>query len=247
MSIRAQFKDRTHVPILKPWGWEVEIWNSIHLSIIYLNIDGGKSTSLHCHPNKRTGYIVLRGEVEIEFLAGTKRYKAGERVNFRPSLFHRSRAITREVVLLELESPPDKNDLVRLEDSNNRSDSVYEKKTVAIDDLNQSILQSVYRSLYDSTRAHKKIDSLACSMSIESTTPKEMLVEYDDHVIVSTVNGTIHTERRLNGSRYEAIVQPGDVTTIRDLRRMSKVLDMNSPISFFLVKFGAENMKEHTR
>jgi len=247
MSNRAQIKDPKHFPILKPWGWEVEIWNSTHLSIIYLNIDNGKSTSFHCHPNKRTGYIVLRGEVEVEFLAGTKRYKAGERVNFRPSLFHRSTAITRDVVLLELESPPNKNDLVRLEDSNNRSDSVYEKTTMAVDELNQSILQSLYESLNESTRSHQKIDSLGCSISVESATPRQMLDKYDDQVIISPVSFPIYTERCLTGSRYEAIVQPGDVTTIRDLRRMSKVLEMKSSNSFFLVNFGAKNMAECTK
>jgi len=244
MFIQIHSNSRASLPILKPWGWEMEIWNSRDLGITYLNIIGGKSTSLHCHPNKRTGYIVLKGEVEVEFLAGTKRYKAGDRVNFRPSLFHRSQALTSEAILLELESPPDKNDLVRLEDPNHRIDSAYENKTIKINSHSESILKSVQESLHESGPRQKQIPSLDVSMSMTTVTPRQLLDKYEDRVIISPVNATIYTDRRHGGSKYEAIVQPGDVTTVGDLRRMARILDLGSTVTAFLVSFRSQLMRD---
>jgi mannose-6-phosphate isomerase-like protein (cupin superfamily) len=237
MAAQNNVEDLPPRPILKPWGWEIEIWNSSRLGIKYLNISAGKSTSLHCHPNKRTGYVVLKGEVEVEFLAGTKRYKAGDRVNFRPSLFHRSTAIINEAILFELESPPNKEDLVRLEDTNHRSGSEYEKVNAKITVSSELILQSIKASLNHSGPTLRDVCSLGVSMSMPSITPTQMLAKYEEHVIVSPVNASITTIPGNNDSKCDAIVQPGDVTTIGHLRRMSKILNMNSMITALLVNF----------
>ena len=53
--------------VYKPWGYEYVIYNSTNrLAITFLKINSGHKTSLHCHPKKKTGFIVLDGEVEIE-------------------------------------------------------------------------------------------------------------------------------------------------------------------------------------
>ena len=43
--------------MIKPWGEEYNIFrNKKKIAITYLKIEKGFSTSLHCHPVKKTGF-----------------------------------------------------------------------------------------------------------------------------------------------------------------------------------------------
>ena len=57
-----------NVIVKKPWGFEYLVYENEHVGIWYLNIDYDKQTSLHSHPNKKTGLIILSGVAEISFL-----------------------------------------------------------------------------------------------------------------------------------------------------------------------------------
>ena len=53
--------------ILKPWGYEYVIFrNKSKLSITLVNIKYKKSTSLHSHPRKKTGFIILNGNMQVQ-------------------------------------------------------------------------------------------------------------------------------------------------------------------------------------
>ena len=42
--------------VKKPWGFEYVVYrDSNKLVVTFLNIEHNKSTSLHCHPNKKVG------------------------------------------------------------------------------------------------------------------------------------------------------------------------------------------------
>ena len=45
----------------KPWGCEFLAYENDNVAIWHLLIDPWAETSLHCHPNKKTGLIVLEG------------------------------------------------------------------------------------------------------------------------------------------------------------------------------------------
>ena len=46
--------------VSKPWGYEYVVYRkSNNLSVTLLNIDYNKSTSLHCHPNKKSGSSIF--------------------------------------------------------------------------------------------------------------------------------------------------------------------------------------------
>ena len=48
--------------VTKPWGYEYVAYREKNkLAVTCLNIYKGKSTSLHCHPLKKTGFILLEG------------------------------------------------------------------------------------------------------------------------------------------------------------------------------------------
>ena len=53
--------------VKKPWGFEYVVYrDSNKLVVTLLNIEHNKSTSLHCHPNKKSGFILLNGKAEFQ-------------------------------------------------------------------------------------------------------------------------------------------------------------------------------------
>ena len=59
---------KTVEAVRKPWGFEYPLIETDEVGLWFLNLDPGASTSLHCHPKKKTGLVVLSGEVEVDFL-----------------------------------------------------------------------------------------------------------------------------------------------------------------------------------
>ena len=51
--------------VKKPWGYEYLAYENNHVALWLLYIKHTHSTSLHCHPNKTTGLILLDGEAEV--------------------------------------------------------------------------------------------------------------------------------------------------------------------------------------
>jgi mannose-6-phosphate isomerase-like protein (cupin superfamily) len=110
----------------KPWGHEYLIYENDDVAIWHLFIDKWESTSLHCHPNKKTGLVVLCGGAKVSFLNGEQKAFSGEKVMIRHGVFHQTTNMTREgLQLFEIENPVNKADIVRLEDSYGRAGSPY--------------------------------------------------------------------------------------------------------------------------
>ena len=113
--------------VTKPWGYEYLMYQSDKIGIWFLHIAEGRQTSLHCHPAKKTGYILLSGEAEVSFLKDATRLKAVSKLMIREGLFHSTKAISPGgIQVIEVESPPDKTNLVRLEDAYGRKEQPYE-------------------------------------------------------------------------------------------------------------------------
>lgn len=103
----------------KPWGEEVEVYRSGLVSIWRLTLNPGCETSMHCHPGKETVLIVESGEAIVETLGGFQEVKAGEMTHIQRGAFHRTRTNIGAMVI-EIESPANKRDLVRLNDKYGR-------------------------------------------------------------------------------------------------------------------------------
>lgn len=117
------------IVVNKPWGYEYLIYESSEVALWLLHIEKGKGTSLHCHPLKTTGLILLEGEAELGFIADSKIIKAPSKQMIRRGLFHSTTALSENgALLLEIETPNDKQDLVRLVDKYGRSKHGYETK-----------------------------------------------------------------------------------------------------------------------
>ena len=117
------------VVVAKPWGYEYLCYSNETVAIWLLHINYDASTSMHCHPNKNTGLIVLNGEIELSFLRNSIRLEALKKISIFRSRFHSSKAIAKDgAFLLEIETPVDKQDLVRLYDNYGRENKGYEGK-----------------------------------------------------------------------------------------------------------------------
>jgi mannose-6-phosphate isomerase-like protein (cupin superfamily) len=117
------------VLVNKPWGYEYLIYESAEVAVWLLRILHGRSTSLHCHPLKTTGLVILSGEAELGFISDSKKITAPDKQMIRRGLFHSTRATSQDgVVLLEIETPNDKSDLVRLVDDFGREAMGYESQ-----------------------------------------------------------------------------------------------------------------------
>jgi hypothetical protein len=112
--------------VKKPWGYEYLAYENNEVGLWFLNIKKNQSTSMHCHPTKTTGLVLLDGIAEVSFLSDKRILQGLDKVMIRRGLFHQTKALSEEVLLLEIETPKDKDDLVRLSDKYGRESKPYE-------------------------------------------------------------------------------------------------------------------------
>lgn len=115
--------------VIKPWGYESLLFANADVELWYLHLNKHQQTSTHCHPNKLTGLIVIDGLADVSFFNNVVRLKPLDKVMIRRGLFHSTRCVSESGLdLLEIESPPDKSDLVRLADNYGRAGQPYESE-----------------------------------------------------------------------------------------------------------------------
>lgn len=111
--------------VVKPWGQEQQVFINEDVSVWSLAINPGCETSLHRHPNKTTMLFVVAGFALVEVEGRVTEVGAGGSVVIERGALHRTRSAG-GVVLLELESPPNKRDLERVADVYGRTGRGYE-------------------------------------------------------------------------------------------------------------------------
>lgn len=126
-KIKDDFNDYKKVVVKKPWGYEYLIFQSRHSAIWILYINPNHQTSMHCHPHKKTSLIVLEGNVECSSLTESISMNLGQGLIIDKGSFHRTKAISKNgCFVMEIETPVNKQDLVRLKDSYRRVGKGYE-------------------------------------------------------------------------------------------------------------------------
>ena len=126
-DLRDDGTDYEGVVVQKPWGSEWQGFRNAEFSAWQLNINAGAETSMHCHPGKTTILVVTEGEVVVSTLESSFWMSVGQVLIIERGVFHRtaSSALAGAVVM-ELESPANKRDLVRIEDRYGRAGMGYE-------------------------------------------------------------------------------------------------------------------------
>lgn len=112
----------------KPWGWECRVFADHFIDVWMLHIAAGERTSMHAHVKKKTYLLCLSGEGAVRSLHGEQALQAGSICAIAPGAFHSTRALGGPLSLIEVETPRNKFDLVRLEDIYDRNRTRYETR-----------------------------------------------------------------------------------------------------------------------
>ena len=132
-KIPAASRNFSKVVVRKPWGYEYLLYENPEAAAWLLSLHHGSSTSMHCHPSKTTLMSVLSGQIRFSSLSTSIELRAGEHVRIAKGAFHQSEAISPEgALLLEVEAPNQKFDLVRINDRYGRESEGYESDAADI-------------------------------------------------------------------------------------------------------------------
>lgn len=111
----------------KPWGYEYLMFENDILGIWILYLKQGFSTSMHCHLRKKTSLTLLSGKAISSTLDTRFKLKSLDGLIIDSGVFHSTEAISPDgIFLMEIETPPDKDDLIRLRDKYGRENKAYE-------------------------------------------------------------------------------------------------------------------------
>lgn len=146
--------DYSRVVVRKPWGYEYLMFQNDHVALWILRILPNAATSLHCHQGKTTSLAVLSGEACCRTIDHSVTRKAGEGMVIGPGVFHQTTAISPNgVFLMEIETPVNKRDLVRLSDAYGRSGLGYEStEHMTVNTANYNRLSFLGEAIYYNTR-----------------------------------------------------------------------------------------------
>jgi len=198
--------------IKKPWGQEYTIYkNRSKLAITLIKIIPGKQTSLHCHPNKKTGFIIIKGKpiVQIGVHSDNKwQTKPLSILVLRPGLFHSiSNPIENrnDVYALEFETPYNKKDLVRFKDKYGRENIGYEKKK-SMRKFNKDIL------LFKSNNKKQIYKIFKRKIIIDTLKSKKQINKLKDKSVTAILDG------KLINSEKKAALTFGEIVKTKTLK-----------------------------
>jgi D-glycero-beta-D-manno-heptose 1-phosphate adenylyltransferase len=136
---KVDYKNKVCV---KPWGHEFLMFQNESIGMWFLRITGGNRTSVHCHYNKDTTIVVLRGSLRLELIDGeVMTINEMETVHIPHYKFHSIGSFSPETFIIEIEiynksvNFSDKNDLLRVTDIYKRRDNKYETSIDLSDEL----------------------------------------------------------------------------------------------------------------
>tara|TARA_R110002074_G_scaffold196401_1_gene363226 strand:+ start:9009 stop:9698 length:690 start_codon:yes stop_codon:yes gene_type:complete len=208
--------------VKKPWGYEYLVYENDKIGIWFLHINENQSTSLHCHPKKDTGLIVLDGISEITCLPSTlpegKRIVQGlDRTSLRRGLFHSTKSLSNPLLLLEVETPKDKHDLVRLSDNYGREYKAYEDESFEVP--KQSDCLWIEEPKLNDSHTY---DFGNCTLHVESISDIDIINNKSDTDILVFLKGGL--VRIINGEKHLVTV-PGEVGLAQYIKQVSTKLD----------------------
>ena len=205
------------VVIKKPWGHEYLAYENDEVGLWFLHINKNHQTSMHQHPKKTTGLVVLDGEVEVSFLADSRKLSAPSKVMIRRGLFHSTKALSESALIFEIETPKDKHDLVRLNDSYGRAGSSYEGKKFETSKTKKDLW-------IQEPELGKSIEYefANCILKVETIDDIEVINNKNNYDIIAFLKGGMI--RNLDNTAH-CVTMPGDVGHGSIIKKVSTQLD----------------------
>jgi len=196
----------------KPWGKEYLLFENKDVAIWHLLVDPLQETSLHSHPNKKTGLVVLDGAAKVSFLSDHQKLFAGDKTMIRHGVFHQTTNMARfPLDLLEIESPVDKADIVRLKDKYGRAGEPYSFDDVL--DVEPIKLSSDPVNFHNCVLCHAKLDA----------------VDYEeyDHLMI--------TSGKVSFQDFD-VATAGDILSTKNLVKFLENFHISDPIEGVFIK-----------
>lgn len=203
--------------VKKPWGYEYLAYENDEVGLWFLNIKKDQSTSMHCHPTKTTGLVILDGIAELSFLSDKRIIQGLDKVMIRRGLFHQTKALSDEVLLLEIETPKDKHDLVRLADKYGRESKSYEDNTFEYP--KQSDCLWIVEPVDEQVNVYQFGN---CTLTVENVNDIETIINKKDTDLLMFLKGGLM--RNIDG-RGHLVTIPGDVGFANIVKQVSNQLD----------------------
>ena len=172
-------QDYSNSIVRKPWGYEYLVYDNGEIAIWMLHIARKRCTSTHCHPNKLTNLILLSGRLTCSGISWSVDLNPLDVVRIGKGVFHSSCTYSNEEIyppsengafLLEIESPVDKHDLVRIDDRYGRSGKSYEGI--------ESMLSADSESLLSILNYNDKVDKILFGLKIFTLSAAELSKKY---------------------------------------------------------------------
>lgn len=204
--------DYQNVIVRKPWGYEYLMYQNELVGVWFLAIRQEARTSLHCHPLKKTGLILLDGEAKVSFLNDSKHLKALSKLNIAKGVFHSTAGLSPGgISVIEVETPREKENLVRLDDA-------YDRDPVAYEGPEAMIPKDETCVRLDSPEAGREYRySLAgCTLTVEKLTTVERLRHRPAHEVIAVLEGGLFS------SSGDPVLSPGDVLSGDTLDRLAQ-------------------------
>lgn len=198
--------------VKKPWGYEYLAYENDEVGLWCLYIAKDQQTSVHCHPKKTTGLVLVDGEVEVSFFNDKFLLNPGRKLMIRRGLFHSTRSTSEGgAIVFEIETPKDKHDLVRLEDKYGRKAQPYEDSTFEMPKNEDCVW------FEDPEKNKSKEYNLSGhKILVESVTSKDQLLKREDGENIIFLRGGILT----NDNK---VAQPGDVVAGHVVKKLLEV------------------------
>lgn len=206
--------------VKKPWGYEYLVYKNNIVSLWYLHIEPENSTSLHCHPNKTTGLIILNGQAKVNFFNNQTILNATNKIMIRKGLFHSTESNNECVSLFEIETPIDKHDLVRYKDNYGREGKPYEDESFETPKLNNSLWIENKTKTYSFE---------GCILEAKEITNIDDFLEIEDSLNIIFLKGGLLTNYNQN------VAGPGDIVVANVVKKLAKQFRKISPDTFVIV------------
>lgn len=204
--------------VKKPWGYEYLAYENENVGLWFLHILKDQSTSMHCHPKKTTGLVVLDGGAEISFLADKRRLQSLDKVMIRRGLFHSTKALSENGALIfEIETPVDKQDLVRLNDQYGRASKPYEDST--FEELKTKNCLWIEDPILGESNLYQ---FAGCTLKVENINNINVINEKKDNDLLMFLKGGMI--RIIDGISH-CVTIPGDVGFANIVKQVSQQLD----------------------
>jgi hypothetical protein len=207
--------------VKKPWGYEYLAYENEHVALWFLYIKHTHSTSLHCHPKKTTGLVLLDGKAEVSFFNNTNKLNPGNKIMIRKGLFHSTKATSEKgAYVFEIETPVDKQDLVRFRDSYGREGKPYEDSTHETPKLEECLWI---------TDDSKDYSFSNCVLSVKNITDISQLNEVEDQYNIMFLKGGLQADYGQN------VASPGDIVSASTVKQLTEVFTKIAPETLIMI------------